>query len=92
MLSNEVDGKRCCWYVGECKGRARILTSSKTGKKMMKVQERWRQWGAFYKVHFQAVSPCENLLPGSIMQDSVVRCPEWIVLIQMNMLHLIKSM
>lgn len=55
----------------------------------MKVQERC---GAFYRVHFQAVSTCENLLTGSIMQDSLVSYPEWIVLIQMNLLHLIKSM
>lgn len=50
-----------------------------------------------YSVHFLAVSVRENHLIGSIKQDSVVHCPEWILLILTNLifatltlLHLLK--
>lgn len=53
--------------------------------------------GPLYKVHFLAGSLCENLLTGSIMQDSLIHCPEWRVLILTNLifatltlLHLLK--
>lgn len=42
--------------------------------------------GVLYKVHFLAVSLCKNLLTGSIMQGSLVHCPEWIVLILTNLI------
>lgn len=54
--------------------------------------------GAFYRVHFLAVSSlCENRLTGTIMQDSLVHCRKWIVLFPANLifatltlLHLLK--
>lgn len=39
-----------------------------------------------YKVHFLAASLYKNLLTGAIIQDSLVHCPEWVVLILANLI------
>lgn len=83
-----------------------LTTTKRRKKKTMNVKwkkgkwerERWWCWwlGALQSA-FPGSESSENLLTGSIMQDGLVHCPEWIVLIPTNLifvtlalLHLIK--